>query len=216
MGRPYRLVVFDWEGTLGDTLGQILNTVAVVAKEMQLGEFDSQAAKKYVSLGLAKALKMVFPNVSLEQHDALIEAVQYSLAANPCDICLIPGAKDFLEKLKKAGKDLAIATNKGQHSLQRALHVTGLSDMFTVTRSAGQVPPKPYPQMLEEIMESCGATAFETLMIGDSKADIEMAKLLHVDAIGVDFYDQQDAILKAAGALAVFNDYQDVASYLQI
>ena len=47
-------------------------------------------------------------------------------------------------------------------------------------------------------------------------ADMEMATNIHMDAIGVDFYHQKEIALRAAGANAVFNDYQHVAHYLQL
>ena len=65
-------------------------------------------------------------------------------------------------------------------------------------------------------MDVCGATPSQTLMIGDSVSDIEMAKQLGVDAIGVDFYHQQAANLRMTGALDVFDDYQELAKYLQL
>ena len=65
-------------------------------------------------------------------------------------------------------------------------------------------------------MDVCGMTSEETLMIGDSVTDIEMAKQIHVDAIGVDFYHQQEANLRAAGALQVFDNYERLANYLKI
>lgn len=216
MNRPYRLVVFDWEGTLGDTLGQILNTVAVEAKRLQLGELDERLARQYVTLGLVMAVKKIFPYLSNHQHEQLLQAVQHSLLTDPSDIYLLPGAKRIVEQIHKAGLDLAIATNKGQHSLQRALQAVGLATFFTTTRSAGQTAPKPCPQMLQEIMDACGVTAEQTLMVGDSVTDIEMAKQIHVDAIGIDFYKQQAADLKTAGAIDVFDDYQQLARYLQL
>ena len=99
-------------------------------------------------------------------------------------------------------------------SLQRALQASGLDVFFTITRSAGQVPAKPCPQMLEEIMEACGVTASQTLMIGDSVSDVEMSRQVNVDVIGFDFYHQQAANLRAAGALDVFDDYRQLARHL--
>ena len=214
MSKPYRLVVFDWEGTLGDTLGQILNTVSTVAKQMQFGELDERLARQYVVLGLVMAVKKLFPHLSMHQHEQLLQAVHYSLATHPTDISLIPGAQVVVQKLQQSGVDLAIATNKAQSSLQRALKSTGLDVFFAVTRSAGQVPAKPCPQMLEEIMDVFGATSAQTLMVGDSVMDMEMARDAGVDAIGVDFYHQQADDLRAAGALEVFDDYEQLASYL--
>jgi phosphoglycolate phosphatase len=63
-------------------------------------------------------------------------------------------------------------------------------------------------------MEHFGYEADETVMIGDSTSDIEMARTINVTAIGVDFYHQQEVSLKAAGAVAVFDDYQLVADFL--
>ena len=216
MNRPYHLVVFDWEGTLGDTLGQILNTVAVEARRLQFGELDERLARQYVTLGLVMAVKKTFPHLSIHQHEQLLQAVQHSLVTNPADTYLLPGAERILQRIHNAGMELAIATNKGHHSLQRALQAVGLAALFTTTRSAGQTPPKPCPQMLEEIMDVCGVNPAQTLMVGDSVTDIEMAVQLKVDAIGIDFYHQQAADLRAAGACDVFDDYQQLAVYLQL
>ena len=216
VGRSYRLVVFDWEGTLGDTLGQILDRVSYAAKCMQLGELDEQLARKYAVLGLTVAVKKLFPDLSLHQYEQLLHTVQQSWLSHPIGVYLLPGAADIVQQMHSAGITLAVATNKGQQALQRALQASGLHDLFTVTRSAGQVPAKPCPQMLLEIMQECGMLPSETLMIGDSVTDMEMAKQANVDAIGVDFYHQQEPSLLAAGALQVFDDYQQLANYLHL
>lgn len=216
MGRPYRLVVFDWEGTLGDTLGQIFNSVATEARRLQFGELNEQLARQSVELGLVMAVKKAFPHLSEEQQEELLLAVHHSLVSRTADVHLIPGAREIAERLHSAGIDLAIASNKGQQSLQRVLHACELDNLFKVTRSAGQAPPKPCPQMLEEIMAEFDASAEETLMVGDSVYDMEMAKSLGVDAVGVDFYHQQEAALRAAGALDVFDDYKFLAEFLQL
>jgi len=216
MVKPYRLVVFDWEGTLGDTLGQILNTVANEAKRLQFGELDEQVARQSVELGLVLAMKKTFPHLNDEQHEQLLVAVHHALASRTAEVYLVPGVREIAQRLHDAGIYIAIASNKGQQSLQRVLHASELDKLFKVTRSAGQSPAKPCPQMLEEIMGEFDVSANETLMVGDSVSDIEMAKYIDVDAIGVDFYHQQETALRAAGALEVFDDYQEFASYLKL
>lgn len=214
MKMSYRLVVFDWEGTLGDTMGHILNTLSREAQRMQYGELDEQLARKYVMLGLVKAVKKLFPTLSLYQQEQLVESVQQSLYASSREEHLFPGARQVVEQLQLAGVDLAIATNRSSQSLQRALQDSGMDAFFKVSRTASQAPPKPCPQMLVEIMELFGTRPDETLMIGDSVSDIEMAVRAGVEAIGVDFYHQMDEALKTAGAVAVFNDYMRLADYL--
>ncbi len=214
MSNPYQLIVFDWEGTISDTLGLILHTVSTEANKLGFGELDPYVARKYVDLGLVQALRKTFPDLSCKQHEQLLQAVHQAMITRPSEICLIPGAREFIQLVHDAKIDIAIATNKGQQSLLRSLQVAGLNELFKVTRSAGQTPAKPCPQMLEEIMEEFGKEPSSTLMIGDSSSDIEMAKSINVTAIGVDFYHQQEAALKAAGALAVFDDYQLLANFL--
>ncbi|WP_133129459.1 HAD family hydrolase [Legionella yabuuchiae] len=218
MNSTYRLVVFDWEGTLGDTLGKVLNVLNKEAKRMNLGEVNEREARKYLMHGLVIAIKKIFPEISPVQSEQLFETIRESLAMRSMDVYLLPGAQDILNTMHNAGLDLAIATNRGQQSMHRDLQASGLEHYFTITRSAGQVPAKPCPQMLEEIMDVCGATAAETLMIGDSVSDIEMAKSLNVRALGVNFYNQPDVAeaLLIAGAEKVFDDYKQLAEYLQL
>lgn len=216
MSRLYSLVVFDWEGTLGDPLGDVLYLLAQQARVLGYPPCDAQLARRCVTLGLDKVVKKLFPTLALYQHERLLNGVQQALQSNQGEHCLFPGAKRLVARIHEAGMDLAIATNRGPQSLQRVLQSTGLDAFFSVTRAAGQAPAKPCPQMLEDIMDVFGATPEQTLMIGDSVVDIEMALLAHVDAIGVDFYHQQTDDLKAAGARFVFDDYAQIGRYLAL
>lgn len=216
MNNPYRLVVFDWEGTLSDTLGQILNVISNESKRMQLGSVDLEKARRAIVLGPVVALKKLFPHLSAQQQSDLLQAAQHAMLTNSDDICITAGARGVLHKLKEAGVQLAIATNKGHQSLMRDLEASKLSALFDVTRSASQAPAKPCPQMLEEIMAACDVSPEETLMVGDSVSDIEMAVQVGVRAIGVDFYSQNEPSLRAAGADDVFDCFQQLADYLEL
>jgi phosphoglycolate phosphatase len=216
MSNPYNLVVFDWEGTIADTLGGVFHTVASEAEALGFGIFDFKDARKYVDLGLVKALQKAYPHLSKAEQEQLIQSVQHAMHTRATEVWLIPGAREFIEKLHEAKINMAIATNKGQQSLARALQVSDLDKLITVTRSAGQTAAKPSPQMLEEIIDEFAGKAATTLMIGDSITDMEMAKNFQVAAVGVDFYHQQGETLKTAGALAVFDDYQSLADYLKL
>lgn len=214
MSKRYRLIVFDWEGTLGDTLGQIINHVAKEAKRLNFGELNEKLARSNAVFGLVHAVSSSFPHLSWQQHQELMQAVQMSLQTRQADVYLFPGTLSFIERLSNEGYDLAVATNKGQQSLQRALQLSGLHQWIKVTRSAGQTAPKPDPQMLHEIIDFFAVPAQEALMVGDSASDIDMAKALGVDAVGVDFYGLQASELREAGALAVFKDFNDLFLFI--
>ena len=212
--KRYRLVVFDWEGTLSDPLEFVLNCIAVEAKRLRFGDMDEILARHSVEHGLINTVRRVFPHLTAFQYDMLLDSVQQSLMLRHGEVALVPGAKELVHALQQAGIDLAIATNRGERSLHRALQVSGLEEYFRVTRSAGQVPPKPCPQMLQEILMIFSVSAGDALMIGDSLADMEMAASIGMDAIGVNFYYQHASELLAAGALAVFDNYQALSEYL--
>lgn len=214
MTSPYQLVVFDWEGTIADTLGQVLKSLAQAAQSMGLGDLDRQQARACAVLGLEKAVQKLFPQLSLHQQEQLLEQVQINLPCKPGEVCLIPGVRELLDQLHSAGIHLAVATNKGQGSLQRALQSTGLDTYFPIVRTASQAPPKPCPQMLAELMDAYGLGPEATLMIGDSCADMEMAVALKVAALGFDYYHQQESVLLAAGAGAVYDNYDAVARFI--
>ena len=216
MSKPYHLVIFDWEGTLGDTIGPIINTIAAIAKRLNYDEFDAREARLYVPLGLGMVIKKLFPNLSLHQYEQFLQEVQHYLVKESLEVALIPGAREILQQLKLAGIDLAIATNKGQSSLKRALLGSKLDTYFSITRSAGDAPAKPCPQMLEEILNETGFNADQALMVGDSTVDMEMAKYIGVDAIGFDYDHNQGEKLIAAGALDVFHNYRQLAQFLQL
>jgi phosphoglycolate phosphatase len=218
MSETYKLIVFDWEGTLGDTLGHFIHTLNVEAGRMNLPKINDNLARQHLMLGLVIAIKKNYPELSLSQQEHLYKAVQQSLADAPAEVYLLPGAKELVKTLFMKGFELAIATNKGQHSLQRALQYSEMELYFSATRSAGQVAPKPCPDMLLELMETCGADPSETLMVGDSVTDIEMANSALVASVGVNFYHQKELEedLLGAGALNVFDDFQQLASFLEL
>lgn len=216
MNRRYKLVVFDWEGTIGeDALGRVLNILAKESIKLQLGEIDKFVARQYVALGLPRALNKIRPDLNSGQLERLLLAVQDSMARVNMEEILIPGAKEAISALHSADFLLGVATNKSHVALERAMQLSGLTPFFTITRSASQTAVKPCPLMLEEIMAFCAVDSKSTVMIGDSVTDMEMATAIGVDAIGLDFYGESEAELLAAGALIVFNDYEQVTDYLR-
>ena len=216
MFKRYQLVVFDWEGTIAESgLGYILIALARAAERFHLPMFDMHSARLQIPYGLAFAVKKLFPTISLYQQEDLCSEAQKTMLEVSTTVSLIPGVEELIQWLHGEGMPLAIATNKNAQGLARVLGQSGLESYIRITRSASEAPPKPCPQMLEEIMESCEVTAPQTLMIGDSTSDMEMAKALGVDAIGMDFFQMEEQALLAAGACQVMHNYEQVVQYIK-
>lgn len=210
------LIVFDWEGTLSDPLGHVHDAISIAAKKLELGAYDPELGRQYVSLGLDKAIQKVYPKLSLNQSEMMLSHIQQALSQNHGQTYLFPGAKALLDAIVNTNIMLAIASNKGSASLHRAVAATGLSDYFTQIVSADEYPTKPSPDMLQALLQDLNVLPEHALMIGDSVSDVDMSHVLSVPCLGVDFYHQHQKALLNAGAKQVFHDFAALQSYLDL
>lgn len=212
----YRLIIFDWEGTLGDTVGQsLLQMARDRLRNNKIPEKKSQQDSLFRE-AVTQAIQDVFPYWTDQHIEQFCKIHSLFQSSSPSSGILFPGAKRLIEDLHEAEIELAIATNKGYHSLVQALQHTGLNACFSIIRAAGQVPPKPCPQMLTEILQESISSTSQALMVGDSPADIEMAQLIGMEVVGIDFYHQNGDLLLAKGATAVFDNYKDLQAFINI
>lgn len=101
---------------------------------------------------------------------------------------LFPDVVEVLTELKNRGYLLAVATNASRKTLEQFFHQTKVAHLFNASRCADETALKPDPLMLIEIVEELTVDASNAVMIGDSEADIHMAKNAGIDAIKVDHY----------------------------
>ncbi len=214
MTNPYKLVIFDWEGTIADTLGQIIYIVEDIASQNGYPPIDANEARQMLSLGLVAAIKKLYPDLTPHLQQELLTEVQLQYSSKQQQLYLLPDAFKFIEQLHHAGVFLAIASNKGKNGLIKAVHLAGLEQFIPCIKSASESEAKPSPQMLEDILDYYAMDSKMALMIGDSVADIEMAQAVNMDSLGMDYYRQNGQALKQAGAKDVFDNYRQLAAYL--
>ena len=109
---------------------------------------------------------------------------------------------------------LAVATGKSDRGLQSCLAVHGIAGHFISLQTADRHPSKPHPAMLQAAMADALAEAHNTVMIGDTSFDMDMARAISVRAIGVDWGYHTAAELTAAGAEAVAVSAHDLGELL--
>ena len=215
MKNKYKVIVFDWESTLAeDFAGHIVYIIVHKAVSLGITIANPQALREELGAGLAVIVAKVFNKFNLTQQDQILGEITKSLTKPLSFICLMPGAFDLVKQLHNNGIGLAIATNKGCISLKKALDLSGLEKYFYTTCSADQFSPKPCVDMLLEIMRIFNVKAHETLMIGDSIADLQMAYSAGVDAIGLDAYHKNTFELQSVGALQVFDNFGQLRDFL--
>ena len=126
---------------------------------------------------------------------------------------LFTGALDALDRLRgQPDTVLAVATGKGYSGATTLLTRHGLLERFASVQTPDHNRGKPDPQMIEAAMAHSGASAAETVMIGDTVHDMRMAKAAGVGAIGVDWGYHEVPELVAAGADVVISRFDELDS----
>jgi phosphoglycolate phosphatase len=186
MKNRFDLIIFDWDGTLINSIDWITHCLQNAAAQCNCPIPESQAAKDVIGLSINKAMQALFPDADEQTQKQLLEC--YSQKYSSKQITrddLFPGVYPMLVQLKAAGYQLAVATGKTRAGLRRALQATETEDLFGITRCADETASKPDPRMLREIIKHTNATNERTLMVGDSIHDLQMALNAHISAIAV-------------------------------
>jgi len=211
----YQLIMFDWDGTLMDSAQKIANCLHASAKEVGLPEVSDQKAKSIIGLGLDDAMNALWPNTPAETVNRLVGAYKHHFVnVDQTEQALFEGVVEGLKCLNEAGAFVAVATGKSRLGLQRILDEYDFHEHFVVTKCADETRSKPHPQMIHEILEYTAIDPINSIMIGDTSFDMQMAKSANVDGLGVTYGVHSQAEIKQAGALDVAHSFNDVITWL--
>lgn len=184
MSREIRFIVFDWDGTLMDSEGQIVSCLHAAIKDVQVAPMDDDTVKNVIGLGLKEAIEALVPDRDEAFHREFVEAYREHWFGSDAS-SLFDGVRDMLDDIRSRDILMGVATGKARRGLKRVLGETGLEDYFHATRCADEAPSKPHPQMLVELMEQLDVMPEQTLMVGDTEYDMEMASNAGVDRVAV-------------------------------
>ncbi|MCU7939012.1 MAG: HAD-IA family hydrolase [gamma proteobacterium symbiont of Bathyaustriella thionipta] len=193
----YKLIIFDWDGTLMDSQARIVACLQCAAEELKLHPLNEDNLKKVIGLGLNEAVSSLYPELKDKQVNHFADRYRYHfITANDTPTGLFDDVREMLKQLTENGFMLAIATGKARRGLEPVLVDTGLKNMFHGSRCADETRSKPHPQMLEELLYEFGVTADEAIMVGDTEYDMLMAKSLGMDALAVSYgvHDKADIL----------------------
>jgi phosphoglycolate phosphatase len=172
----YKLLVFDWDGTLMDSEARIVACMQAALVESALTLPTVDAVRDIIGLGLREAVRILVPGAE----EGLVEQIfdgyrRHFFSDRVPDSTLFPGVEETLERLDRAGYLMAVATGKGRRGLDKVLDETRLGRYFVATRCADETYSKPHPEMLNQLIDYAGVSAAETVMIGDTEYDLQMA-----------------------------------------
>ena len=202
-----RLAVFDCDGTLSDGQAAVCTAMAAAFAEAGLPAPDAHEVRRSVGLSLPQAIARLAPDaapiVQARAVDAYKAAFRAARINGSLQEPLFDGIAALLARLRAAGWTLGIATGKSDRGLKSCLVTHGIFDLFVTLQTADRHPSKPHPAMLKLAMSEAGAAPGDTVMIGDTVYDIEMARAAGCRAIGVAWGYHSPEELLAAGAESV-------------
>ncbi len=187
-----KLVIFDWDGTLMDSQAKIVSCMQMAAKACDIAVPKDEDVKQIIGISLLPAIKQLFALSDSKQDEALAEklrdaykSIYFAQDQTPCP--LFKGVPELLNRLQSLGVQMAVATGKARRGLERAWEQTGTKSYFVASRTADEAQSKPSSDMLEQLLDELGADASETIMVGDTTYDMQMAKQLAMPAIAVSY-----------------------------
>ena len=180
------LIIFDWDGTLMDSIGLIVESMHVAGEAHGFTTTD-QAVKDIIGLSLMHGIEILYPQASDTQKLAIQQSYAEYYIPNSHRTPFFAPIENMLLMLKQQDKQLAVATGKKRKGLDRVLEASASHHYFTITRCADESGSKPDPQMLRDILDYTNQPISQAVFIGDSIYDIQMANHLGMTSIAVNY-----------------------------
>jgi|TARA_B100001245_G_C22880613_1_gene423485 phosphoglycolate phosphatase len=208
-------LIFDWDGTLADSVGHIVSVMQRAAAAVGLDVPASDAVRGIIGLSLSEAAVRLFPQQS-HLHVVVVEAYRdIYLSEDQASVSLFPGVREALDTWREQGFRLAVATGKGRKGLARILEQHDMLDYFDATRCADEAVSKPDPAMLHQLVDMLETSAARSLMVGDSSFDIEMAHNAGMRSVAVSYGAQSRAQLLACAPLHCIDVFAELPLWLR-
>lgn len=180
------LIIFDWDGTLMDSIGLIVESMHIAGEAHGFTTTD-QAVKDIIGLSLMHGIEILYPQASDTQKLAIQQSYADYYIPNSHRTPFFMPIDEILLTLKQQDKQLAVATGKKRKGLDRVLEASASRHYFTITRCADESGSKPDPQMLRDILDYTKQPISQAVFIGDSIYDIQMANRLGMTSIAVNY-----------------------------
>lgn len=209
---PLRLVIFDVDGTLVDSQGDIVSSMEAAFQSVDRPVPARTEILSIVGMSLELAVPKLCPELTEAEAERAVDAYKThyqhlratkGTASSP----FYPGVREVLEHLHGVPEYLlGVATGKSRRGLTALLESHGLTGMFVTEQVSDFHPSKPHPAMLHAALSETGIDAKDAVMIGDTSFDMDMARAAGVRTIGVSWGYHAPESLNADITLAQMSD----------
>ena len=208
-----KLIIFDFDGTLGDTRRNIVTTMQMTIAELGLsGRTDDECASK-IGLPLDGCFEALYPDEAKETIQLCAETYRRIFQENLLTMKpqVFPKVKETLSMLKEQGYTLTIASSRWHKSLSELIHDLDIAEFISYLVGADDVEKaKPNPEPVIKTLAAMGADASQTLVVGDMNVDILMGLNAGAMTCGVTYGNGTRKELEDAGADYIINSIDEL------
>ena len=207
------LIIFDFDGTLGDTRRNIVTTMQMTIAELHLPNRNEEECAATIGLPLAACFKALFPDLQEELIDRCAETYRRLFNENLKNIRpeAFPDVVETLAVLHQKGFTLTIASSRSHNSLAELTHNMGIADHIPYLLGADDVKEaKPKPEPVLKTLADMHFDADEALVVGDMAVDIRMGAAAGVKTCGVTWGNGTRDELIQAGADYIINQMKEL------
>lgn len=215
----YDIVIFDLDGTLLNTIGDLAASVDYVMRSRNLPEHTDAEYRQMVGGGIKRLVERALPEY-LSKDEAYVDECVTQFRryyVDNIDRHTVPydGMHELLRDLQRQGVKLAVASNKFQHGTDRLVSKFFSDiDFVAIEGNREGAPLKPDPQIVTGILERTAIAKERAVMIGDSGIDIRTASAAGIDSVGVAWGFRFAEELYEAGAERVVSTVDELRVYL--
>jgi phosphoglycolate phosphatase len=199
-----KLIIFDLDGTLIDSGPDLAHSINLMLHKLSLEAYESEVIERWVGNGALMLVRRalsgsVVPDDTLDAEyvNAALKLFLELYSQNLCrHTTLYPNVKNTIQKLCEREYTLAIVTNKPAAFVPEILTHFGLLSYFSLILGGDSLDAKkPSPKPLLHVCEQLGFCVEESLMVGDSKNDIQAANAANMESVAVSYgYNYQEDI----------------------
>ena len=210
------LCIFDWDGTVVDSLANIVDCKRRIAQEYNQPIPSSDLVRSVIGMPIAEAFRRCFKLADAKELELIIKRFHELMKLPEYQAFPFPGAIDTLKYLKEEKRlKLAIATSKAFDEMESAITHLRIKGLFDTCCSGELFAEKPDPLMIRHIVELLDTDLDSTVMIGDTIMDIEFSKNAGVEFIAVSFGAQSLEQLQAYSKTPIIDSWGELPNVLE-
>lgn len=208
-----KLIIFDFDGTLGDTRQNIIVTMQRTMQMVGLPVKSDEECASTIGLTLENSFKTMYPDVSAEVAKRCVDAYREIFMESVEELTpeLFPGVSDTLARLDAMGIKMSVASSRQSQSLLLFLERMGIANYFPYVLGSDNVSKhKPDPEPVLKTLRELNYSPSDVLVVGDMPVDVAMAHGADVRAIAVTFGNASREELVEAKADYIIDDFTKI------